>query len=342
MDKIKFISPSSFYYWQKCPIRAVYSDQYRKVQLLPKHPDADLGDLIHNFYQYKFKWEIKDEKSFEEKWNDEINKINTSYKNNNFQKNYYPISWHSKFFAVKKKLLKNDLLFKKKNVAKFSNFKSEQWLDDGKILGGKLDEIQINNDGNIIEIIDYKTGGIFEFIDKKKVVKQSYQFQLILYAMIVKQKQGFFPKCFIKDLNGNKFEIKVSNQLATITYNAATELHNKINGSIEKNDLKNLANPDFENCKMCNYRPICNVYNETYLNNFESKNVDIRGEIVDISIATKSILTLIVNEKVYKINNVTINTSLKIGDDVTLYNLYCPDGSFQQLYALKNTIIKHE
>jgi CRISPR/Cas system-associated exonuclease Cas4 (RecB family) len=311
------------------------------VQLLPKHPDADLGDLIHNFYQNKIKWAIKDEKSFEKRWYDEIIRINDSYKDNNFQKNYYPISWHSKFFSIKKKLLKNDLLFKKKNVTKFPNVKSEQWLDDGKILGGKLDEILINNIGDIIEIIDYKTGGIFEFVDKKKVIKQSYQFQLILYAMIVKQKQNSYPKCFIKDLNGNKFEIKFNEELAAKTYKAATELFNTINDSIEKNDLKNLANPDFENCKMCNYRPICDVYNDTYLNNFESKNVDIRGEIVDIKIATKSILTIIVNEKIYKINNVTMNDSLKIGDNVTLYNLYCPDGSFLQLFALKNTIIKH-
>lgn len=110
MEPIKFISPSSFFYWKKCPLKAVYSKEFRDQQIFPKHPDADLGRIIHSFYEKKTIWNINSPVAFEEKWEIEINKLDEAYKRSEMQNIYFPIKWNAKYFAVKKLLLKKSIL----------------------------------------------------------------------------------------------------------------------------------------------------------------------------------------------------------------------------------------
>ena len=46
--------------------------------------------------------------------------------------------------------------------------------------------------------------------------------------------------------------------------------------------------------------------------------------------------------KVLIIKNIYTNESIKIGDSIFIYNLFCPDGNSQILFAMKQTIIKYE
>ena len=64
MKPIKFISPSNFSYWENCPLRAIFSNEYKDQIFFPKHPDADLGRIIHSFYENKNKWRITKKISF--------------------------------------------------------------------------------------------------------------------------------------------------------------------------------------------------------------------------------------------------------------------------------------
>jgi len=344
MEPIKFISPSSFFYWEKCPLKAIYSKEYKGLQFFPKHPDADLGSVIHSFFENKNKWNIFSSEDFEERWEMEINKIDELYKSSDIQKIYFPIKWNAKYFAVKKNLVKAALLKKRISpvIAIEHKFKFEQWIDDGKLIGGKVDYMVFNSKNEIVEIIDFKTGNIYEIIDKKRVIKIQYIQQIHLYAYLINIKQGFYPKCFIQDMKGYKHIIEIKEEIAIDIHKRALELKNKINKNISEGQLDQLAIPKIENCMHCEYRPICNIYNTTNINNFENKNVDIYGVVIDVKGLEKKELKIQLENKVLIIKNIYTNESIKIGDSIFIYNLFCPDGNSQILFAMKQTIIKYE
>lgn len=58
MEPIKFISPSKFAYWEKCPIKAIYGKTYTDLTFFPKHPDADLGTILHYFLEKKKNYKL--------------------------------------------------------------------------------------------------------------------------------------------------------------------------------------------------------------------------------------------------------------------------------------------
>lgn len=344
MEPIKFISPSSFFYWEKCPLKAIYSLEFRGQQIFPKHPDADLGSLIHAFFENKTKWNIFSLDAFEERWEMEINKLDEACKLNAIQKIYFPIKWNAKYFAVKKILLKKSLLKKIQLPANVipKSIKFEYWIDDGKDIGGKVDHMVFNEKNEILEIIDFKTGSIFEFVGKKRAIKKSYTQQLLLYAFLIKRKQSFYPKCFIQDLKGHKHNVEVNEEIATDFHKEVIELKNKINKGINENKIDQLANPIAENCLHCEFRPICPQYKVKFINNFENKFVDIYGEVTDVRGIEKLEVKIQIEGKLLILKNISTNESIKKGDIIFVYNLFCPDGNFQLLFAIKQTIIKHE
>jgi hypothetical protein len=344
MDPIKFIQPSQVFFWGKCPLKAVFSAEYKDRPLFPKHPDSELGSLIHLFIQKKKYWAINSEESFEEKWKTEIEKIDRAYLANKLQKIYYPIKWYSKYYSVKKILLKKSLLKESKQNKSGSTFtiRREQWRDDGKDIGGKIDYMVLNEKNEIIEIGDTKTGKIFEFVGKKKVLKEAYIKQLQLYAYIIKCNQDFYPTCFIKDVSGNKYELDIDETDINIEIEKAVALKNRINKCIEESNYSSLANPCLDHCSMCDYRPACNSYKEKYINNLSNKRVDVFGEIVKIEGVDKKDISLKIDTKTITLKGVLIPEKLNIGENIYIFNLFCPENENAILYAIKETILMKE
>lgn len=344
MEPIKFIQPSQVYYWEKCPLRAVFSIEYKDRPIFPRHPDSELGSLIHLFIQKKDLWNINSVESFEEKWKSKVEEIDAAYLNNKLQKIYFPIKWNSKYFAVKKNLLKKSLL--KENKSKKSESKiyilKEEWRDDGIDIGGHIDYIVLNEKKEIIEIADTKTGRIFEFANRRKVIKENYIKQLLLYAHIIKSKQDFYPKCCIVDIEGNKYYLEINEDIIVKEIKKAIELKERINKSIEESDFNSLANPIWDNCFNCNYRPLCDQYKTKFINNFDNKRVDVFGEVIEIKGVSKYEIKLLINGKEIFLKGISSTEDITIGEKVYIYNLYCPDGNSAILYALKETIIKNE
>ena len=108
--EIKHISPSSSYYWEKCPLKALFYYKYKGVKFFPVSPDANLGSIIHKFQEKKAEWSINSGQDFENNWTREINNQNKKYLEDDLQKRFYPIQWSSSFYGVKKQLLKKQLL----------------------------------------------------------------------------------------------------------------------------------------------------------------------------------------------------------------------------------------
>lgn len=341
LKPVRFISPSSFYYWEKCPLRVVFAENYRGIRTFPIHPDSALGTVIHSFYENKGNWGINDSNSFEAKWAEEIEKINNQFLNDKLQSVYFPIQWHSKYYAVKKTELRANLVKTQNSFSYFANKASfEKWLDDGSDIGGKIDFVRYNEKKEIVEIVDFKTGSVFEVNKRKKKIKNSFRSQLALYAYLVLVNQSFTPKCFVQNNRGEKFEIKVCLEEIKFIRRKAIELKNKVNASILENKPYGLACPTSDNCSFCNYRPICESYKKVMINDFTKKTVDVYGKIVRIIDARSFVLST--PEKVLTLKKTTFAKEIKEGDMAFVYNLFCPDPEARILFATKSTIITYE
>jgi len=340
---IKLISPSSFYYWEKCPLRAVFSNENNKIQIFPKHPDSDLGTIIHQFYENKEKWQIKSGKRFETKWAELIDIVDTAYKNNPIQRIYFPLKWHSKFFAVKKQLLKNNLLAIKPvfEADTGTSIAFEKWIDDKVNVGGYVDLIVFDKQEKIIEIIDFKTGNIFENINKRQQIKESYFSQLALYLKVISLSQPFLPKAYIQDITGKKHLLKIDEDEATAIYDRAIKLKVYINNNIENETLNNLAVSNHSNCSNCDYRPFCETHKKVLVNNFDFQNIDILGTITNIKSPhlPKTDIEVNINNVNYVVKEIAINKPLIKGAIVYIYNLFSKDIPSKILYSSPKTII---
>jgi hypothetical protein len=155
-------------------------------------------------------------------------------------------------------------------------------------------------------------------------------------------KQSFYPKCFIQDIKGYKYPVEIKEEFASDIYKIAVELKNKINRGINEGQIDQLATPSIENCSGCDYRPVCAKYKTKFINNFEKKNVDIYGLVIEVKGLEKLELKLKIGNKITILKNISAYESIKIGDIIFVYNLFCPDGNSQILFAMKQTIIKHE
>ncbi len=339
IKSIPYISPSKFYYWKKCPLKAVFFYEYKNTQFFPRHPDADIGNVIHNFYENRYKWKITNEKIFSRKWNELITKLNKEYKNSNLQSRYFPVQWYSNFYSVKKQLLKKYLLSSAKRKKSHTNIKNEEWIkDDKNTIAGKADLLIYNNYGIITEIADFKTGKIFEKENNKLKIRKAYKTQLALYAKIIIDKQQSKPITLIIDISGKKHPVEITSDEIDKTYNEAKELKHSINTALLKNKVSELANPDNENCFMCNYRPVCVAYKQKFMNFPINNNIDICGKVL---ISNTNLIKIENEQGVFQIVNFRENITLN-NKNICVYNLYFPDMGNKILYAQNNTIVKYE
>jgi len=334
---VKYISPSSFYYWEKCPLKAVFSKKYRDWQFFPKHPDADLGTVIHQFYEKKTEWIIDSQTAFENKWNELIASINETYKINELQKRYYPVQWYSKYYAVKKALLKYNILSEQAHHKSQKNIAFEKWIYN-EIIGGYIDLIIFNDEKKIKSIVDFKTGDIFEKVDGQFQIKEVYKMQLALYAIVIKEQQGYIPKLFIENIKGEGILVKISDSYIEDIYNRAIRLKNKIDIAEKENCVNSLADANSDNCKFCNYRTICVSYKTTLMNNSIDNVIDIQGKLIgnyppDVEIELQNIT--------YRIKNLMPIDNLVVGKKIFIYNLFFPNENENTLYSMKSTIIEY-
>lgn len=340
MDKIQYISPSSFYYWEKCPLQAVLSKLSNTKDTFPINPDADLGSLIHKFYEKQNEWIIDSTEKLNSKWKYEIDKLNEQYKANKLHGNYYSIQWNAKYYAVKKQLLCNTLLAKtskvKERITTGIQYRYEQWISN-EIIGGKIDLLVSENDA-ITQIIDFKTGNIYEKIDNKMQVKEVYKQQLALYCAVILEKQDFIPELFIETLDGKRIKIKVAREFIKALTSRAKLLKDKINSTIENDKTDLLANCNPENCELCHYRPFCKIYKATFLNKKIGSRIDISGNITEIKTNEIAIET---SNNYFIIKNIKDIYKYQLNATCVIYNLYFPERNNNYLYETTNTIIKY-
>lgn len=337
VNAVQYISPSNFYYWEKCPLKAVFSNKYRGKQFFPKHPDADLGSIIHRFYEKSNEWKVNTPERFLNKWKQEINDLNYRYQRNKLQKRYYPVQWHARYYTVKKHLLLNMLLSKRTSSSSKSKMVFEKWMND-EIIGGYVDFMIVDAD-EIKQITDFKTGSIFEVFNREKKIKEVYKLQLALYASVVLNTQSIIPDLFIETIKRDKYIVEMSEAYINEVKYRAVNLKNKINTAIHENNIHLLANPNSENCKYCDYRMVCQSYNSTMMNKKMDRIIDINGEITN---KNNKEVEIKAGKSIFKVRNVQSKISIEIRDKLSIYNLYYPNKDENILYFVNNSIIKDE
>ena len=162
--------------------------------------------------------------------------------------------------------------------------------------------------------------------------------QLVLYAAVIKEKQGFFPELFIENLKGERILIEISENYINDIYNRAVKLKNKIEEAERASNINQLAIANGANCKICNFRTVCNEYKTKAINIRIDNVIDIKGEIISINASDVEIQ---VPNRKFTIIHLSSIDKIKLGNEVFIYNLFLPDEEKDILFTMKSTIIEY-
>ena len=303
ITNIKRISPSVFSVLKSCKLKGVWASNHIP-SLLPLSPNLHIGNIVHKTLQLSNMGKIRDKKDFDETWALLIRQEEEKMSGNWLEQALVPLSKTCIDFEVKKKFIEKNVLGSSHNISDKNapchyspntemkedghNGQFEKWIEskDG-IIGGYIDAIIPGMEGDIL--IDYKTGKIFERDDVRAGIREDYLFQLRLYAALYHQNNNRWPeKIEIRGLGDLIYDIDVdpkecikaledASSLFKITNALITESNRERSGESDR-----LANPSPNNCRYCQYRPLCKGYWATKQNLSEERwPFDVKGKILE-------------------------------------------------------------
>jgi CRISPR/Cas system-associated exonuclease Cas4 (RecB family) len=328
---IKSVSPSRFLGLQKCALREIWG--LSNSPLLPSLPYNYFGKLVHLMFENSSNGIVNGLPALETFWAIELEKIEREMKSDELAAHFLPLSKWIKNFHVKRQIcfkhslkLFENIAFHKINdgqsaLTTYTGPELQLKTLDGKI-AGKVDFIRDNGFG--IEIIDYKTGAIFE---DDGVIKADYKVQLKIYAGIYHEVYDELPsKLIVVGLNGEEYFIDFTKNECAELLLGARKLFDDINSCIKnKNSSELFAQPSLDNCKYCQYRPAC----QKYWQNMPASGLfcDLRGKVKDIVPVLNGTISIVLDNDNVDIRIRGINKDCHkfynfiIGDDVMVFNL---------------------
>lgn len=282
--EIKRISPSQFYSMKKCAYKSLLAEAFDKKPLLPLSPNAYFGTVLHKMLELIAKGIVKSEDDFNAEFDKHVKELEADLQQKGFGF-FVPLKIKARNFGLKKIQLKKHLRSVSEKITSLGNIKfhSEKWFESNdKLIGGKVDLVIEN--GNEIEIIDFKTGAITQdFLDDEgeiySDVKIEYIEQLKLYAYLYFENTNKFPtNLSLVDLAKQKFPVEFSEEECKTLFEEAKNLLKSTNDCINTKSFS--ANPKEENCKYCLYRPGCAFFHKKLETDFSFN--DVLGEIKEV------------------------------------------------------------
>lgn len=282
--EIKRISPSQFYSMKNCAYKSLLAEAFDKKPLLPLSPNAYFGTVLHKMLELISKGLILSEEDLDAEFDKQIKMLEDYLQQKGFGF-FVPLKIKLRNLGLKKIQLKKYLQSESQQPRSLSNIKfhSEKWFESkDKLIGGKVDLVVEN--GNNIEIIDFKTGAITQncLDDEGEIyseVKNEYKEQLKLYAFLYFENTGKFPiRLSLVDLAKQKFSVEFSEQECKALFEEAKDLLKSTNDCIKTETF--LALPKVENCKYCLYRPACSFFIKKIETDFSFN--DVLGEIKEV------------------------------------------------------------
>ena len=296
VQPLKRISPSKYFAIQSCLLRELWAGNNEIPKLLPLSPTVRVGTVVHNVLEQAVKGKVQSINDATCVWNEQISVIEAEMKENWIERHLVPISKYARQYEVKKQkcmfMVESFLNNWPRQSRRNTNFEAEVWLDtpDGKV-GGRIDAVRVSDDW--IEIIDYKTGNIFETCTQEQNIKQEYQQQLKLYAALFYAKRGVWPsKLTIVALNQKGYDILFNKDECLRLLNDAKQKLSQINGMITStSDAESFAQPSTEVCRYCLYRPACKAYWKARTNTGEWP-ADFHGKVIDKKLQGNGLITI--------------------------------------------------
>lgn len=282
--EIKRISPSQFFSMKNCAYKSLLAEAFEKKPLLPLSPNAYFGTVLHKMLELISKGILKSEEDFNAEFDKQVKKLEDNLQGKGFGF-FVPLKIKLKNFGLKKIQLKKYLRNESEQpkISGDIKFYSEKWFESkDKLIGGKVD-LLIEN-GNNVEVIDFKTGAIRQdcLDDEGEIysdVKNEYKEQLKLYAYLFFENINKFPTSLsLVDLAKQKFSVEFSEQECKSLFDEAKSLLKFTNECINTKSFS--ANPKEENCKHCLYRPACSFFQEKLVTDFSFN--DVLGEINEV------------------------------------------------------------
>ena len=282
--EIKRISPSQFYSMKNCAYKSLLAEAFDNKPLLPLSPNAYFGTVLHKMLELIAKGIVKSEDDFNTEFDKQVKALEEDLKQKGFDF-FVPLKVKLRNFGLKKIQLKKHLRSESEKITSLGNIKfhSEKWFESNdKLIDGKVDLVIEN--GNEIEIIDFKTGAITQdcLDDEGEIysdVKNEYKEQLKLYAYLYFENTNKFPTDLsLVDLAKQKFPVEFSEEECKSLFDEAKSLLKSTNDSINTKSFS--ANPKQENCKYCLYRPACSFFHKKLETDFSFN--DVLGEIKDV------------------------------------------------------------
>lgn len=309
--EIKRISPSQFYSMKNCAYKSLLAEAFDKKPILPLSLNAYFGTVLHKMLELLAKGIVKSEDDFNAEFDKQVKALEEDLQQKGFAF-YVPLKIKLRNFGLKKIQLKKHLRSESDKFTSLSNIKyhSEKWFESNdKLIGGKVDLVIEN--GNEIEIIDFKTGAITQdcLDDEGEIysdVKNEYKEQLKLYAYLYFQNTNKFPTDLsLVDLAKQKFSVEFSEEECKTLFEEAKILLKSTNNCINRKSFS--ANPKEENCKYCLYRPACSFFHEKLETDFSFN--DVFGEIKDVKKFQNGNVSLFLQNgnKSLTIKNISVN-----------------------------------
>lgn len=333
LKELNQISPSKYTVLRNCPLKIVLMKSYPDKLLLTS-PNAYYGIVIHEMLDRITKGKIIKE-NFQESFDNLILRQETKMIADGYKKEGASLVKRCRNFALKKIAL-SDKLDAKESRKRLNNWDSStlrsRFINENvsekdvensqQTIRGKIDLIEIKN--NEITIVDFKTGNIYKD-DSKKLIKEEYKEQLVLYGYLYYLTTGNYPNNLaIEDLWGKRRTIKFDIKEAKAIYETALDNLKNINKSIQKKN--NIANPSIENCKYCTSKPRC----VKFLSD-ESLHVNTILEVLDKIVLLKNGSTLLFfqNNKTLQIPKSENDEDYRIGETYGFFNLTMVGSSFK-------------
>lgn len=286
------MTPSTWLALRQCAWRVLLARHYQNKPLLPPHPNAALGSILHNALEKITRGELKTKEDFDLWWDAAVSKTEQELTGKGWGQ-FVPLKENTRHFGLKKIQARNRLEMNQRihptGDGTFSKIAEQKLISSGGLLAGQLDCI-IWREGQA-EIRDYKTGAITtnEEGEETSKVKEEYALQMKLYACLFHEQYGYFPgRLVLEDLNGAEHEICVNAEECLKLLEEVRSTLLAVNRRIANGEWEVLANPG-EHCVHCQNRPAC----EKYLHSLETDPVlaktgrfDLTGKLVGCEMKT--------------------------------------------------------
>ena len=266
---------------EKCALREVFRANKVAAQLATS-PSAKLGLIAHSMLEEAAKGSIGDRPSFEELWDANIGKIEEQMLDSMLDAHLVPLKDSAKNYEVKKlqawNLISAEFIQKRPTININNRIATEEWLQSRSTrIAGRVD--LLITDGERVDIIDYKTGSIF---DESGCPREEYLVQLKLYAALYHDNKEVWPtRLIIVGIDKTSYQIQYDpeecEKLMAYFSNKLDAINKKIMDGVPNSEL---ASPSPRTCRYCTYRPTCTMYWKTRVDSGEWPN-DVEGNIIE-------------------------------------------------------------